>query len=212
MRKELTYDEAWKLVGGLSEPSKMPCYGWSVSAKRCNIGRKLAKIADSICHGCYALRGNYMFPMVQKCLERRFAMAQRKTFVPAMVYLLKVLTPRYFRWYDSGDLDSIQTFKKMVDIAIQCPETKFWLPTKEYKVIQDFIKAGNKIPDNLCVRLSSYMVDESGPIVLAHRLGVTISEVTREGFNCPASKQGNKCLDCRKCWDKKEFVVSYKKH
>lgn len=209
---KLTYELAWKLVGGLSSPSKMPCHGWSISARRCNVGSKLRSVVDSVCSKCYALKGNYMFPSIQECLERRYGMLQRKTFVPAMVYLLNTLTPRYFRWYDSGDLDTIETLKKIVDIANQVPDTKFWLPTKEYKLVQDYIKEGGVIPANLCVRLSSYMIDESGPIVLATRLGLTISEVRKAGFTCPASNQGNKCLDCRACWDKNTFLVAYKKH
>lgn len=212
MNKPLTYDEAWTAVGGLSSPSKMPSYGWSVSARRCKVGSKLRKIADSVCAKCYALKGNYMFPSIQACLERRFAAVQRATFVPAMVYLLKCLDIKHFRWYDSGDIDSLKTLGKIVEIAKQVPDTRFWLPTKEYGVIQTFIKAGGILPPNLCVRLSAYLIDESGPILLGRRLGVTISEVRHEGYTCPASNQGNKCLTCRACWDTATFNVAYKKH
>lgn len=212
MEKQMTYKEAWALVGGLSEPSKMPCYGWSVSAKRCGVGSKLHKVEGSVCYGCYALRGNYMFANVQSCLEKRFEALHKDTFVPAMVYLLKCITPTYFRWYDSGDLDSVATLRKLVDIANQLPGTKFWLPTKEYGIVQSFLKEGGIFPSNLNVRLSGYMVDKQGPIELAKALGVTISEVLKEGWNCPASTQGNKCLECRACWDKNTFVVAYKKH
>ncbi len=208
----MTYDSAWQLVGGLSSPSKMPCHGWSISAKRCKVGSKLRKVVDSVCSKCYALKGNYMFPSIQACLERRYAAAQKATFAPAMIFLINTLTPRFFRWYDSGDLDSVKMLGKIVEIANACPDTKFWLPTKEYKVVQDFVKGGGLIPSNLCVRLSAYMIDESGPIVLAKRLGVTISEVSKGAFSCPSSNQGNKCLDCRACWDKNTFCVSYKRH
>ena len=63
--------EAEASVGGLSAPSKMPSYAWSISAKRCNIGSKLAKVEGSVCHKCYALKGRYMFPMVQNAHLRR---------------------------------------------------------------------------------------------------------------------------------------------
>lgn len=212
MSKPLSYDEAWAAVGGLSSPSKMPSYGWSVSAKRCKVGSKLRSVVNSVCAKCYALKGNYMFPAIQACLERRYAAIQRKPFVPAMVYLLKCLDVKHFRWYDSGDIDSPATLLKIVDIARQLPDVRFWLPTKEYGVIQAYVKAGHVIPSNLCVRLSAYMIDESGPIMLARRLGVTISEVRHEGYSCPSSKQGNKCLTCRACWDTGTFNVSYRRH
>ncbi len=104
------------------------------------------------------------------------------------------------------------TLRKIIDIATQLPEVKFWLPTKEYGVIGAYVKAGHVIPPNLCVRLSAYMVDESGPILLARRLGVTISEVSTGAYSCPSSKQGNRCLTCRACWDNGTFCVSYKRH
>ena len=40
--------EAESMVGGLSAPSKMPSYAWSISAKRCGIGSTLAKVKDSV--------------------------------------------------------------------------------------------------------------------------------------------------------------------
>ncbi len=208
----LTYDAAWKAVGGLSEPSKMPCYGWSVSARRCGMGGKLVKVANSVCANCYALKGRYTFPNVQNCLERRWEALHKEGFTEAFVFLMKVLTPSYIRLYDSGDLDCIDTLKKWVDIANQTPNTKYWLPTKEYSIVSDYVKEFGAFPANLNVRLSAYMVDESGPITLAKRLGVTISEVFRGEGSCPAPKQGNKCLDCRACWNKETFAVSYHKH
>ena len=64
--------EAEASVGGLSAPSKMPSYAWSISAKRCDMGSKLAKIEGSVCNKCYALKGRYMFGNTQRALERRY--------------------------------------------------------------------------------------------------------------------------------------------
>ncbi len=212
MKQSLTYDAAWKAVGGLSEPSKMPGHGWSVSARICKIGRKLHEVAGSVCAGCYALKGHYVYPVVQNCLKRRLLASRKATFVPAMVYLINCLSERYFRWFDSGDLQSGAMLDKIAEIARLCPSVSFWLPTKEYGIVSKWFGAGNVCPPNLCIRLSGYMVDESGPITLARRLGVTISEVSTGAFTCPASKQGNKCLTCRACWDTATFCVSYRKH
>ncbi len=209
----MTYDEAWAAVGGLSAPSKMPCHSWSISALRCNIGAKLVGVKDSVCAGCYALRGNYRYSNVKSAHERRFDAIHKDEFVPGMVYLLKCLGNNYFRWLDAGDITPL-ILNKIVEIAKQTPNVKHWLPTKEYKVVQDYIEAYGKesIPDNLNIRLSGYMVDADGPVALAKRLGLTISEVRKEGSTCPSSNQGNKCLDCRNCWDKSVANVVYKKH
>ena len=58
--------EALKIIGGsLSKPSKMP--GWSIGlpAKECKTGGKLQKVQGSVCYDCYALKGCYVFKVIQ---------------------------------------------------------------------------------------------------------------------------------------------------
>jgi len=62
------------------------------------------------------------------------------------------------------------------------------------------------------VRLSAFMVGEKAQESVARRLGITVSEVATAEASCPSSKQGGKCLDCRACWNREQFVVSYLKH
>mgnify|MGYP003681659393 CR=1 FL=1 len=69
--KILNTDHAWKIVGGLSKPGKMP--GWSIGipAKECNTGGKLQDKEGSVCNDCYALKGCYVFKVVQDAQYRR---------------------------------------------------------------------------------------------------------------------------------------------
>ena len=92
------------------------------------------------------------------------------------------------------------------------PIFKHWLPTREYGIVSDYIRDGGHIPENLTVRLSAYIVDGPAPVGAAKRLGVQTSTVSTSNFDCPASKQGNKCLSCRACWDKSVPNVAYGKH
>ena len=62
--------EALKLVGGLSKPSKMPGWAYGIPAKECKTGSKLVKVAGSTCEGCYALKGCYVFKVVQDAQYR----------------------------------------------------------------------------------------------------------------------------------------------
>ena len=64
-------NEALKIVGGLSKPSKMPGWAYGLPAAECKTGSKLAKIPGSVCNGCYALKGCYVFPVVQAAQYRR---------------------------------------------------------------------------------------------------------------------------------------------
>ena len=57
--------EAEAAVGGLSKPSKMPSFAWSISARRCQTGSKLVNVKGSVCEGCYALKNRYLFNNIQ---------------------------------------------------------------------------------------------------------------------------------------------------
>jgi hypothetical protein len=118
----------------------------------------------------------------------------------------------FFRWFDSGDLQSIKTLKAIVRIAIALPDIQFWLPTKEYGIVSEYVELFGAFPSNLTVRLSAYMVDKAGPNSLAEGLGVTTSEVSSTSGTCPAPTQGNKCIDCRACWSKDVQTVTYRLH
>ena len=205
--------EALKFVGGLSAPSKMPCQGYSLSALRCITGAKMAKVEGSICSKCYALRGNYRFQAVQDAQERRFQSLQKPEWVEAMVCAINGSeSSGYFRWHDAGDLQGVWHLQKIVDVCNQTQAIKHWLPTREFGIVGDFIKAGGIIPANLCIRYSALMFDGLPPVELAKRAGVQVSGASKTDFDCPASTQGNKCLACRACWDKEKFSVNYKRH
>ena len=63
--------DAEESVGGLSRPSKMPSFAWSISARRCQTGSKLVNVKGSVCEGCYALKNRYLFNNIQSALEKR---------------------------------------------------------------------------------------------------------------------------------------------
>ncbi len=218
--------EAWDYVGSLSAPSKMPSVGYSLPASKCKTGARLAKIEGSVCFKCYALRGNYMFASVQACLERRIESITCEHWVDAMVLLIRDRKqtaqddPKYFRWHDSGDIQSVEHLERIAEIARQCPKVKFWLPTREYQIVDLWCRSYGirdaKRPSNLIIRLSAHMIDGPLQIVLAKRYGLTVSGVHSKAPSsaqaCPAQSQGNKCLTCRACWDKTKFAISYHKH
>lgn len=208
--KEIKLAEEY--VGGLSSPGKMPCYSWSIPASKCHVGKKMHNVKGSVCSSCYALKGRYRFSNVQKALERRFKKLKNKYWADAIIFIINKRGDKYFRWFDSGDLQSTKHLDDICKIATACPNCKFWLPTREYNFVREYIESGNIIPDNLCIRLSNMMINGPAPVDLAQGLGVNISSVKQVGYNCPSSNQGNQCLDCRKCWNTEVFEISYKKH
>jgi hypothetical protein len=96
--------EALKLVGGLSKPSKMPGWAYGLPAKECKTGSKLVKVKGSTCEGCYALKGCYVFKVVQEAQYRRLASVKHELWTAAMALLINSKKSKYFRWHDSGDV------------------------------------------------------------------------------------------------------------
>jgi hypothetical protein len=198
----------------LSAPSKMPCRSFSLPLSVCKVGSKLAKKEGTICAECYAAGGNYNFGNVQRALAARLSAFNSADFVSVMIAKLKKEEKSgYFRWFDSGDVPDWKGLLKIVQIALALPDVRFWLPTKEYALIQRYVETVGPFPENLTVRLSAYLVDGPAPEALAKRLGVVTSTVTStpEAATCPAPNQGNQCRDCRACW-KSESNVAYLLH
>ena len=195
--------EARKITGGLSAPSKMPGPAYNLPAWACITGRKLVNVPGSVCAGCYALKGRYRFKNVQQALQRRATSIKHPDWVDAMVSL--IMGHKYFRWHDSGDIQSVEHLKKIFEVCKRTPSTKHWMPTREARFLK--LLDPDIIPPNLIIRMSSHMIDQ-GPVTFWPWTS-TVSSSTK---TCPALDQGNSCRDCRACWDRSVPNIVYPKH
>ena len=195
--------EAWKLVGGLSKPGKMP--GWSIGipAKECKTGVKLQKVPGSVCYDCYAMKGCYVFKVVQDAQYRRLAAIYTAPWVQAMAHLINSKKPDVFRWHDSGDVQDLEHLNKIYEVCRLTPSKRHWMPTRE-AWIKDHL---DRAPSNLVIRFSAPMVDQAAPASWPNTSTVVTAQAT-----CPAPSQGNQCKDCRNCWNKEIKNISYGKH
>jgi hypothetical protein len=132
-------------------------------------------------------------------------------WVDAMVLTIERTKQTYFRWFDSGDLQSVSMLRAIIDVAYRTPSTLHWLPTKEHKIVREYLANGGKIPMNLNIRFSAYKIGGKAPTVPAD---VTASTVDGGGFPCPATRGAPECdaHGCRACWDKFVPVVDYAAH
>ena len=144
----------------------------------------------------------------------------------------------HFRWHDSGDLQSVRHLQRIVRIAERLPEVSFWLPTKEYGIVLEYLNINpDGFPKNLTVRLSSLLRDvpfedqcseENLGKIQNERLVEDMLNIRNEGlptsavlkdveqlrkhFICTAPETEGKCEDCRACWDKKVKNIGYHYH
>ena len=181
----------------------MPGPAYNLPAASCQTGAKLAKIPGTICHGCYALKGRYRFTNVRLALARRLEALSHPQWVQAMTILIK--GEKFFRWHDSGDLQSSWHLKQIFEVCNNTPDTSHWLPTREARYLP---LNHDNIPKNLTIRMSSHKVNQ-GPV----KSWPWTSCVVNTGYHtCPAPYQGNECQNCRQCWDRDIPNVSYGKH
>ena len=205
-------------IGGLSKPSKMPGLSYGLPAAECKVGTLLRKKKGTVCSSCYAHKGMYSFGNVQRAQYNRLEILMRdmEAWRLNMTALLvrkyarkKSRADRVFRWHDSGDLQNANHLAAIVQIAKDLPDIQFWLPTKEYALIRDWVLQNDAFPFNLLVRVSSPSIGTT----IEPPIGALSSTVGYSGgFQCPASTQGNECGDCRACWDPRIGSVNYKPH
>jgi hypothetical protein len=197
----------------LSKTSKLGTFSWSLQAIETCPG---AVGADgqlvAACSGCYATTGMYNFPGVKAPRAANKEDWKREGFVTDFIAALA--KQKHFRWFDSGDMYSLQLAEKILAIMEGTPNTKHWLPTRMHKFAKfAAIIAKMAALPNVMVRPSSDAVDGT------FTKGVHGSTIIPEGMAipagvtvCTAPEQGGKCLSCRACYDKQVPVIGYIAH
>ena len=206
--------EAKKIVGQPSNPSKMPGLATGIHAKYCKTGSQLAKKSGTVCSICYALKNRYAMPNVSEANERRYQIQMRalvdENFRDLYINAWKVIlkNEEWFRIFDTGDLQSYAHLQLFVDIATSNPHVNFWLPTREYSLVNTYL---GTIPSNLTIRVSAHIIDHAPP---SSKFVTSTVHLERNpiGKECGAYTRGGHCGPCRWCWDDDVENVSYPEH
>jgi len=205
-----TIKQATQIVKGLTTTTKMPSSSYSIPANKCIKGSKLRKIKGSVCSTCYAMKGNYVrYPAIVKAQEKRRQSIKDVNWSNAMVYLIQnkkdIQTTKVFRWHDSGDLQSLEHFEKILDVCRRTPLVKHWLPTKESSLVKNY---AGEIPKNLTIRLSGAMVNGNPP---KYRNTSTVT-TDKSKATCRSFENDGECGKCRACWDSDIKNITYLAH
>jgi hypothetical protein len=129
----------------ISKPSKMKITGkkvgcWSLGARISCPGsvNPDGSIVD-VCKSCYATKGMYRFPVVKNARKINKADYMEEDWVERMV--AEVSKYDYFRWFDSGDIETTVLAAKIAAVIVDTPTTNHWLPTRSDK-IPEIARAG----------------------------------------------------------------------
>lgn len=205
------------IAGTVTQTSKMPCRSYSLPTLACRSGFELAKIPGTICADCYANKGFYRMyeQTVEPAQMARLSSIDDPHWPDAMASLIG--QDAYFRWHDSGDLQSVDHLRAIVRVCELTPDCLHWLPTREYETVRRYLTDGGTIPGNLTIRLSALYPDRA--VRVDSRIdgipGIETSNVHKHsapiGFECGAYKNAGKCGPCRHCFHR-SGPVSYPLH
>ena len=115
-------------------------------------------------HFCYDIKAVLLYGNVLDARARNTVLALQhpeKYFGKIRKSLNKHCKHKFFRWHVSGDIPSMEYFEEMIAIAKENPDWLFWTYTKNYYLVNAYVKAHgnskeNAIPENLIIMFSEW--------------------------------------------------------
>ena len=121
-------------------------------------------------HFCYDIKACLQYPNVLLARARNTALAlydRQNYFDQIEKAIARRRTNFYFRWHVGGDIPDYNYFDNMARIAAKYPHFKFWTYTKQYRIVNSWIKNNGPLPANLCVMFSQWKVKNSDGSITA---------------------------------------------
>ena len=209
----------------LSTPSKLNSQAFPLPVKdSVCLGRKDQKTSKLLkkCVKCYAdNRGFYAMPGTKKVRDDNLKIIQEniQVFIFFMIAKLNRKKNKEFRWFDSGDICSLEFLKALIEVCIKTPNTTHWIPTTTWNYpnqeFLDQLQILQALP-NVRLRASNPGSIPTLPKGLYPLQSVVVQEIkqksTKELFYCPASNQAGKCGPCKACYNDKIETIAYLEH
>jgi hypothetical protein len=198
----------------LSKTSKLDgVLSWSLQAlETCPASKNKDGSLVDACKGCYATTGNYNYPNVKAPRISNKEDWLRDQWVDDM--LLALDSSRYFRFFDSGDMYSIDLANKILELCTKATWVKFWIPTRmhKFKKFHSVINKMQALP-NVVVRFSSDSVEGAAiPGLTTSTIFSNEDQLPSNATICRAYEHDGKCNGCRACYSKDVSVIAYKSH
>lgn len=198
----------------LSKTSKLDgILSWSLQAlETCPASKNKDGTLVDACKGCYATTGNYNYPNVKLPRALNKEDWKREDWVSDMLIALD--SSRYFRFFDSGDMYSLDLAKKMLELCTKATWVKFWIPTRmhKFKKFHSVISKMQALP-NVVVRFSSDSVQGAAiPGFTTSTIFSSEDQLPSNATICKAYEHDGKCNGCRACYSKDVPLIAYKSH
>lgn len=174
---------------------------------------------SEVCDSCYAKKGFYLQEHVDKNKQDNANDWQNIDWENEMVNKLNRLQKyKYFRWFDSGDLYSLQLGEKIKNVIQRTPDVKHWIPTRMYKDknFKHILDQINLLP-NAIVRFSNDTFNDYKGYDSVVVNNISILQNSMNIFPCPFdfnttngfNIEKKTCDQCFACWDKNTKLIAY---
>ena len=103
---------------------------------------------------CYARRLSARRKTVRDSYERNFTIWKTSPQIYKLQVKAAASMQRFFRYHVAGDIPDKSYLDMMVEIANELPGCSFLTFTKQYELVNDWIKNNGNLPDNLHIIFS----------------------------------------------------------
>lgn len=163
--------------------------------------------------GCYAMKGNWLFPNVVNSLEENLEAYVKNPKLYFESVAAQTALARFVRWHSSGDIVNAEYFEGMCKVARKNKGTHYLCFTKKYEIVNDFLAKGKRIPKNLSIVFSAWSnwIPENPynmPMTYVYGKDFENDLIPKDSIPCHG-----KCYECQACWQlKKGQNVYFTKH
>ena len=163
---------------------------------------------------CYAKKLAILRPSVMKSYARNTAVFMARPFEFFQAVERVMATSQYFRFHVSGDIPNGFYLAIVAYLANNNPFCKVLMFTKQYELVNDFIRDNGSVPENLKILFSGWTNLKP---VNPYNLPETTVYAKDEDFRPEWKACGGNCLDCALhcggCWEAKNGeTVAFKIH
>lgn len=145
---------------------------------------------------CYDIKACLAYPSAFAARARNTVLLRRdraRYFDEIETRIQRRRGPRLFRWHVAGDIVDIDYFARMVEIARRHPDFRFWTYTKNYPVVNQYVRehGGTRrraIPANLSIMFSEWRgMEMLNPYHFPEFRVVFKGEKAPRGHYCPGN-------------------------
>lgn len=161
---------------------------------------------------CYAAKISRLYKTTAAAYQRNLDILKADPGAYWLQVKAAAIMARYFRYHVSGDIPNQEYFEMMIQTARDLPNTNFLAFTKQYEIVNTYLRNGGTIPKNLKIIFSNW-----GAWKCDNPHNLPVCEIILKG-NDPAPDWkicGGNCTACAcagiGCWELKngETIAIY---